>query len=112
MMIMNKWLKLGFAIHHWSISYLGMWQDHTGTVSHLDFGYFDLVNPIDQVNHGSQGSDSKNNNTYICSRHAQDQYCDLSFLRLAPVLQISDYYHLIIGQMIKFYSKWQYDWFS
>ena len=58
-MIMNNWLNLGFYIHHWSMSYVGMWQDHTGTVSHLDFRYFDLVNPVDQVNHGSQGSDSK-----------------------------------------------------
>ena len=58
-MIMNNWLKLGFDIHYWSMSYLGMWQDHTSTVSHFDFGYFDLVNPVDQVNHISQGSDSK-----------------------------------------------------
>ena len=106
------WFKLGFDIHHWSIFYLGYMQDHIGTVSHLQFGYFDLVNPVDQVKHGSQGSDSKNNIAYICSRHAQDQYCGFSFESLALVLLISDYYHLIIGQMIKFYSRWQYDWFS
>ena len=28
-------------------------------LSHLNFGYFDLVNPVDQVNHVSQGSDWK-----------------------------------------------------
>ena len=82
------------------------------TVSHLQFGYFDLVNPVDQVKHGSQGSDSKNNMIHVYSRHAQDQYCGFSFESLAPVLMISDYYHLIIGQMIRFYSRWQYDWFS
>ena len=58
-MIMNNWFKFAFDIHHWSISYLGWLQDHIGIVSHLDFGYFDLVNPVDQVNHVSQGSDSK-----------------------------------------------------
>ena len=41
------------------MAYLGMLQDHTGTVSHLDFGYFDLVKPVDDVNPVSQGSDSK-----------------------------------------------------
>ena len=29
------WFKLGFDIHHWSISYLGYMQVHIGTVSHL-----------------------------------------------------------------------------
>ena len=58
-MIMNNWFKFGFDIHHWSISYLGWLQDHIDTISHLDFGYFDLVNPVYQVNHVSQGSDSK-----------------------------------------------------
>ena len=38
-------------------------------------------------------------------RHAQDQYYSFSFESFAPILQISDYYHLIIGQMIKFYSR-------
>ena len=75
-------------------------QDHMGTVSHLQFGYFDLVNPVDQVKNGSQGSDSKNNNAYICSKHAQDQYCIFSFQRLAPDCMINDYYHFIIGQII------------
>ena len=50
---------LGFDIHCWSISYLGWLQDHIDTISHLDVGYFDLVNLVDQVNHGSQGNDSK-----------------------------------------------------
>ena len=54
----------------------------------------------------------KSNMIYICSRHAQDQYYGFNFENLAPVLLISDYYHLIIGQMIKFYFGWQYDWFS
>ena len=64
-MIMNNWFKLGSDIHHWSTSYLEMLQDYTSTVSHFDFGYFDLVNSIDlinsvdQVNHSSQGSNSK-----------------------------------------------------
>ena len=44
----------------------------------------------------------KYNMAYICSKHAQDQYCILSFESLAPVLQKSDYYHLIIGQMTYF----------
>ena len=80
-------------------------QDHIGIVSHLQFGYFDLVNPVDQVKHGSQGSDSKNNMVYICSRHTQDQYYGFSFDISALYLVISDYYHFIIGQMIKFYYK-------
>ena len=67
---------------------------------------FDLVNPFDQFKHGSQGSDSKNNMVYICSRHAQDQYYGFSFESLAPDLLISDYYHSIIGQIIKFYYRW------
>ena len=100
---MNNWFKFGFGIHHWSISYLGWLQDHIDAVSHLDFGYFDLVNPDDQVKHGSQGSDSKNNLVYICSKHAQDQYCGLSFQSLALDLMISDYYHFIFDQMINFY---------
>ena len=50
---------LGLDIHYLSISYLGWLQVYIDTVSHLDFGYFDLVNPVDQVNHASQGSDSK-----------------------------------------------------
>ena len=54
----------------------------------------------------------KYNMVYICSKHAQDQYCILSFKSLASVLYKSDYYLLIIGQMIIFYSKWQYDWSS
>ena len=58
-MIMNNWLKLGFDIHHWSISHLGWLQDYIGMLSHLDFGYFDLVNPVDQVTHICQSSDSK-----------------------------------------------------
>ena len=45
----------------------------------------------------------KYNMVYICSRHAQDQYCGFSFESLAPILQKNDYYLLIIGQMIKFY---------
>ena len=87
-------------------------QDHIHTVSHLQFGYFDLVNPVDQVKHGSQGSDSANNMVYICSRHAKHQYYGLGFEILAPYLQISDYYHFIIGQMIKFYYREQGFWFS
>ena len=87
-------------------------HDHIGTVSHLQFGYFDLVNPVDQVKHGSQGIDSKKNIAYICSRHAKDQYFGFNFESLEPVLLISDYYHLIIGQLIKFYYKWQYVEFS
>ena len=47
---------------------------------------------LDQVKHSSQGGDSKNNMVYICSRHAQDQYCGFSFESLAPVLLISDYW--------------------
>ena len=58
-MIVNNWLKFGFDIHHWSISYLRWLQDHIGMLSHLDFGYFDLVNLLDQVKHGSQYSGSK-----------------------------------------------------
>ena len=76
---MNNWLKLGSDIHHWSMAYLGMLQDHTSTVSHLDFGYFDLVNSIDRVNHVSQGSDSKIQHGLYCSKHAQDQYYSFSF---------------------------------
>ena len=73
------------------------------TVSHLQFGYFDLVNPIDQVKHGSQGNGSENNIVCICSRHAQYQYSSFRFESLALDLLINDYYHFIIGQMIKFY---------
>ena len=58
-MIMNNWFKFGFDIHHWIISYLGWLHDHINTISHFDFGYFDLVKLVDQVNHVSQGSDSK-----------------------------------------------------
>ena len=105
-MIMNNCFKLGFDIHYLSISYPRCLQDHIDIVSHLDFRYFDLVK------HGSQGHDSKNNMIYICSRHAQNRYYGFSFESLAPILLLSDYYHLIIGQMIKFYSRWQYDWFS
>ena len=76
-MIMNNWFKLSFDIHHWSISYPWCLQDHIDVVSHLDFGYVDLVNLVDQVKHSSQGNDSKNNMIYICSRHAQDQYCNI-----------------------------------
>ena len=72
-------LKLGFYIYHQRISYPGFLQDHIDAVSHVDFGYFDMVNPVDQVKYGSQGSDSKTNNSYIFSRHAQDQYYDLIF---------------------------------
>ena len=61
---------------------------------------------FDQVKHDSQGSDSKCNLVHICSRHAHDQYCGFSFESLALVLLISDYYHLIIDQMIKFYYRW------
>ena len=89
-----------------------MLQDHMDTISHLQFGYLDLVNLVDQVKHGSQGSDSKYNMIYICSRHAHDQYCGFSFESLAPVVLKSDYYHFIIDQMIKFYYRWQYDEFS
>ena len=58
-MIMNNRLKLGSDIHHWSMAYIGMLQDHIGMLSHLDFGYFERVNLVDRVNHVSQGSDSK-----------------------------------------------------
>ena len=109
---MNNWFKLGFEIHYWIIAYLGCLQNHIDTVPHLDFGYFDLVNSVDQVKHSSQGSDSKFNLVYICSRHAEDQYCGFSFESLAPGLLKSDYYILIIGQMIKFYYRWQYVGFS
>ena len=81
-------------------------QVQLNSVSHFQFGYFDLVNPVDQVKHGSQGSASKNGMVYICSRHAQDQYYGFSFESLALDLLISDYYHFIISQMIKFYYKW------
>ena len=81
-------------------------QYRIGIVSHLQFGYFDPVNPVDQVKNSYQGSDSKNNIAYICSRHAQNQYYGFSFESLAPNLMISDYYHFIIGQMIKFYYRW------
>ena len=60
---------------------------------------------FDQVKHSSQGSDSKNNMAYICSRDAQDQFHGFSFESLAPDLLINDYYHFIIGQMIKIYYK-------
>ena len=79
------------------MSYLGMWQDHTGTVSHLDFGYFDLVTKLITV---PKAVTQKYNMVYICSRHAKDQYCGFSFESLALVLQKSDYYHLIIGQIV------------
>ena len=59
----------GFGIHYWSIYYLGWLQDHIYTISHLNFGYFDLVNPVDQVKH-SKAVTPKNNIAYICSRHA------------------------------------------
>ena len=45
------------------------------------------------------------NMVYICPKHAQDQYCVLSFQVLAPVLQKIDYYHLIIGQMTYFFIQ-------
>ena len=48
---------LGFDIHYSSISYPGCLQDHMDTASHLQFGYFDLVNPANQVKHDSQGSE-------------------------------------------------------
>ena len=105
-MFLNSMIEVGFYYTPWSSSYLGCMQDHIGTISHLQFGYFDLVNLVDQVKHGSQGSDSKNM-AYICSRLAQDQYCGSSFESLAPDLMISDYYHFIIGQLIKFYYRWQ-----
>ena len=89
-----------------------MLKNHIDAVSNLDFQYFDLVNPVNEDKQGSEGSDSKYNMVYICSRHAQDQYYSFSFESLAPFLMISAYYHLIIGQMIKFYSRSQYDWFS
>ena len=54
------WLKLGFELHHWNISYIGHMQDYIGSASHLQFGYFDLVNPVDQVKHVSQCSDYTN----------------------------------------------------
>ena len=47
----------------------------------------------------------KYNMVYICSKHAQDQYCGFIFDSLASDLTISDYYHLIMGQMIKFYYR-------
>ena len=56
---MNNCFKLGSDIHHLNMAYLGILQDHTSTVSHLDFGYFDRVNSVDRVNHVSQHSDSK-----------------------------------------------------
>ena len=83
-------------------------QDHIGTASHLQFGYFDLVNPVDQVKHDSQGSDSKNSIAYICSRHAQDQYYGFSFQSLASDCIIIDYYHFIIGQIIFFITDGSY----
>ena len=81
-------------------------RDHIDTVSHLQFGYFDMVNPIDQVKHGSQGNESKNNSAYSYSIHAQDQYCGFNFGSLTTNFMISDYYHFIIGQMIKFDYIW------
>ena len=47
----NTWINI--TIKYQS----GLNQVHIGTVSHLQFGYFDLVNPVDQVKHGSQGND-------------------------------------------------------
>ena len=41
---------------------------------------------FDQVKHSSQGSDSKYNMVYICSRHTQDKYCIFGFKSLALVL--------------------------
>ena len=67
---------------------------------------------VNFIVNSSQGSDSKYNMVYICSKHAQDQYRGFSFESMASVLLISDYYHLIIGQMIKFYYRWQYVGFS
>ena len=96
------WFKLGFDIHHRSISYPGCLQDHSDAVSHLQLGYFDLVNSVDQVKHGSQGNDSKNNMVYICSKHAQNQYCSFSFESLAPDPLISDYYHFILAKWSNF----------
>ena len=77
-------------------------QDHIGTVYRLQFGYFDRVNPVNQVKHSSQGNDSKNNIAYICPKHAQDQYCGFSFQSLALDLMISDYYHFIIAKWSNF----------
>ena len=48
----------------------------------------------------------KSNMVYICSKNSQDQYYGISFESLALVLLKSDYYHFIIGQIIKFYYKW------
>ena len=90
------WINLGFDIHHWSISYPWYLHNHMDTVSHFQFGYFDLVNPVDHVNHNSQGSDSKiQHGLYLFQ--TCDQYCDFSFESFALVPLISDYYHLIIG---------------
>ena len=80
-------------------------QVQLSLVSHFQFGYFDLVNSVDQVKHSSQGSGYKFDSAYIYSKHTQDQYCGHSFQSLALDLMISDYYHFIIGQMINFYYK-------
>ena len=77
---------LGFDIHYWTLSYLGWLQDHIDTVSHLGFGYFDLVNLVDQVNQGSQGSDSKIQHGLYLFEKCAGPILQFQFLNFAPVL--------------------------
>ena len=51
-------------------------QEQFNLLSHLKFEFFGLVNPIDQVKHGSQGSDYKN-----------QQWLYLLHTYLRPILQ-------------------------
>ena len=86
-MIMNNWFEFGFHIHYWSSSYLGWLQDHIGMLSHLDFGYFAWSTQLTKSITFPKAVTQKYNMVYICSKHAQDQYCGFSFESLAPVLQ-------------------------
>ena len=72
-MIMNNRFKLGSDIHHWSMAYLGMLQDHTSTVPHLDFGTLIGSTQLTESIIFPKVVTQKYNMIYICLEHAQDQ---------------------------------------
>ena len=111
-MIMNNSFKFGFDIHYWSISYCGCYRIILIQFLTFSLGTLTWSTQLTKSITVPKAVTKKKNMIYICSKHAQDQYYGFSFENLAPILLISDYYHLIIGQMIKFYFRWQYDLFS
>ena len=92
----SKWHNLSWVLYtYWSSSDLGCMQVQLNSVSHFRFGYFDLVNPVDQVKHGSQGNGYKFDSAYICSSHAQDQYCILSFHQMVTIIEFHRLFFLL-----------------